>query len=80
MVSTFVPFEIDLFATSINTKCLRFVSLFSNPMAETIDAFYLVWSKFLFYALLPFILILKLLQKLISDRIKEILVVPWWPA
>lgn len=76
----FGPFEVDLFASSINTKCLRFVSWLPDPMAFSVDAFSLDWSKFYFYAFPPFILVLRALRKIICDKAEGILVVPWWPA
>lgn len=78
--SVFGQFDIDLFASSINKKCPLFVSWFPNPLAFAIDAFSLNWGKFYFYAFPPFILILKTLRKIISDRAEGVLVVPWWPA
>jgi len=76
----FGPFEIDLFATSINKKCHRFVSWHPDPLANAVDAFSLDWSAFYFYAFPPFILILKVLRKIITDKARGVIVVPWWPA
>lgn len=55
------PFDIDLFASSINKKCPRFVSWLPDPLAFAIDAFSLDWSTFRFYAFPPFILILRVI-------------------
>lgn len=74
------PFDIDLFASSVNNKCPRFVSWFPDPLACAVDAFSLDWRDLRFYAFLPFILILRDLRKIISDKAEGILVVPWWPA
>ncbi|KYN12101.1 hypothetical protein ALC57_15737, partial [Trachymyrmex cornetzi] len=76
----FGPFDIDLFASSINTKCVRFVSWVPDPEALAVDAFSLDWSKFYFYAFPPFILILRVLHKIILDRAEGIMVVPRWLA
>ncbi|XP_026823727.1 uncharacterized protein LOC113561474 [Ooceraea biroi] len=78
--STFGPFDIDLFAALINAKCPRFVSWLPDPMAHAVDAFSLDWSQFYFYAFPPFILVLRVLRKIISDGAEGILVVPRWPA
>lgn len=78
--AAFGPFDIDLFATSINTKCQNFISWFPDPLAYAVDAFSLNWSDFYFYAFPPFILILRVLRKIIADKAEGILVVPWWPA
>lgn len=76
----FSPFEVDLFASSINTKCPHFVSWFPDPLAFTVDAFSIDWSNFYFYAFPPFILILRVLRKIITDKAEGVMVVPWWPA
>lgn len=78
--SSLGPFDIDLFASSINAKCSRFVSWFPDPLAFTVDAFSLNWSEFRFFAFPPFALILRVLRKIISDRAEGVIVVPWWPA
>lgn len=76
----FGHFEIDLFASAANRKCPRFVSWLPDPFAEAVDAFSLDWSNFYFYAFPPFILILKVLRKIIIDKAEGVVVVPWWPA
>ncbi|XP_067204322.1 uncharacterized protein [Linepithema humile] len=76
----FGRFDIDLFATSINSKCQRFVSWHPDPLAQAVDAFSLNWSTFYFYAFSPFILIFKVLRKIITDKAEGVVVVPWWPA
>lgn len=74
---SFDPFDVDLFSSSINAKCPRFVSWLPDPSAYAIDAFSLDWSAFYFYAFLPFILILRVLRKLIADKAEGVVVVPW---
>lgn len=71
---------IDLFATRINAKCEKYVSWRRDPYAYNIDAFTLDWQPFFFYAFPPFALILKILNKIISDGATGILVVPHWPS
>ncbi|KAJ8706182.1 hypothetical protein PYW07_010959 [Mythimna separata] len=72
--------EIDLFASRINNKCQRFVSWMRDPAALAIDAFTLDWKTFFFYAFPPFSLILKCVNKIITDRAVGILVFPYWPS
>lgn len=72
--------EIDLFASRINKKCTKFVSWHRDPDAYRIDAFTISWSPYYFYAFPPFCLILRVLQKIISDEAKGIVVVPLWPT
>lgn len=78
--SFFGSFDIDLFASSINTKCPLFVSWLPDPLAFAVDAFSIDWGDFYFYAFPPFILILKVLRKIITNRAEGVVVVPWWPA
>jgi len=72
--ASFGHFDIDLFATSNNAKCPCFVSWFPDPLALSMDAFSLDWGKIYFYAFPPFILILRVLQKIISDRASGVVV------
>lgn len=80
ILETFGPFDIDLFATHNNAKCKSFVSWFPDPFAFAIDAFTLDWENFYFYAFPPFVLIPKVLRKIINDNVTSILMVPRWPA
>lgn len=79
--SLFDPFDFDLFASSINAKCPCFVSWLPDPLSHAVDAFSLNWRKFFFYAFPPFILILKviskIIRKIIIDKAEEVVVVPW---
>lgn len=71
---------IDLFASRINTKCPLYVSWKKDPFAYNIDAFTVDWSQYYFYAFPPFALILKTLNKIVSDKATGIVVVPLWPS
>lgn len=79
-IESFGPFDLNLFASSINTKCSHFVSWLPDLKAQAVDAFSLDGGSFYFYAFPPFILILRMLRKIITDRAEEVVVVPWWPA
>lgn len=72
--------DIDLFATRVNSKCTAFISWKPDPYAQNIDAFTVDWNIYNFYAFPPFSLILKTLNKIISDRAQGIVVVPYWPS
>jgi len=72
----FGPFDVDLFASSSNHKCLRFISWKPDPFACGIDAFTLNWNKLHFYAFPPFSLIIRTLQKIKHDKSQGLLVVP----
>lgn len=73
-------FDIDLFASTANTKCSRFFSWRADPNAEATDAFTMSWSNLFFYAFPPFAIVLRVLQKIITDRAEGIVIVPNWPT
>ncbi|XP_053593379.1 uncharacterized protein LOC103579263 [Microplitis demolitor] len=60
--------SIDLFASRINKKCVRFCSRYPDPDAESVDAFTVSWGKEYFYAFPPFVLVLPTLRKIINDE------------
>lgn len=72
--------EFDLFASAQNNKCARYSSWKLDPFSEVVDAFTFSWHSINFYAFPPFSLIPKVLEKIISDRARGILIVPDWPA
>jgi len=72
--------KIDLFASTSNYKCPMFVSWRPDPYAWAVDAFTIPWNHLEFYAFPPFSLILRVLQKIISDHATGILIVPLWPT
>lgn len=71
--------EVDLFATYVSKKCIRFWSWLPDPLAEGVDAFTNTWNEY-FYAFPPFILISRVLKKIRSDQSVGILVVPQWES
>lgn len=72
--------QIDLFASRTNAKCETYVSWKQDPDALVVDAFTLNWNRWYFYAFPPFPLILKCLEKILSDRAEGIFVFPYWPS
>lgn len=72
--------EIDLFASNINTKCRKYFSWVKDPGSIGVDAFTFPWRDLKFYAFPPFLLILRVLQKIIQDKAEGIVVVPLWSA
>jgi hypothetical protein len=72
--------EIDLFASRTNAKCDRFISWKCDPEAFTVDAFTISWNNIFFYAFPPFSLVLKSIQKIMTDKATGILVFPYWPS
>ena len=72
--------EIDLFASKLNHQFPRYISYKPNPDAEAVNAFTMSWSDVIFCAFPPFCIIPSVLQKIIKDRARGILVVPDWPS
>lgn len=72
--------EFDLFASAQNYKCSRYASWKLDPYSEVIDAFTFSWKNIKFYAFPPFSIVSKVLEKIISDKARGIVVVPYWPS
>ena len=72
--------ETDLFASRLNHQFPRYVSYKPDPDAEAVNAFTMSRSDVTFCAFPPFCIILSVLQKIIRDRARGILVVPDWPS
>lgn len=77
-----IPFSpiIDLFASRINKQFDVYVSYRPDRNAKHIDAFTISWSSEQFYCFPPFSCILKAIRKIIQDKARGILVVPYWPT
>ncbi|KYN21781.1 hypothetical protein ALC57_05840, partial [Trachymyrmex cornetzi] len=73
----FGQFEIDLFASILNAKCERYLSWFPDPGAWAVDAFTITWNSVFFYAFPPFILITRVLRKIVDESAEGVVVVPW---
>jgi Reverse transcriptase (RNA-dependent DNA polymerase)/DNA N-6-adenine-methyltransferase (Dam) len=80
IVSSFGSPAIDLFASKDNQKCQKYISWQGEPGCIAVDAFTVNWNSYFFYAFPPFSLILRVLQKIIEDRARGIVVVPLWPT
>lgn len=78
--SVFGPFDINLSASIINTKCPSYVSWFPNPGSIAVDGFTFSWANLKFYAFPPFILLPRVFRKILDDRGEGVVVVPWWPS
>lgn len=72
--------DIDIFASRVNKKCPKYISWHRDPDAFATNAFTIPWSDFFFYGFPPFSMILKTIRKIIKDKARGILVVPWWPT
>ena len=78
--SSFGVPEIDLFATNVSRKCVKFCSFKPCPGASYVDAFTISWSNMRFYCFPPFVLITRVLRKIKSEKARGIIVVPLWPS
>jgi hypothetical protein len=75
----FTP-DIDLFASRLNTQLPKFISYRPDPQCFAVNAFLFSWEKFDFYCFPPFAVIARILQKIVQDTARGILVVPEWPT
>lgn len=71
---------IDLFATRTNSKCKEYVSWKKDPGSVAVDAFTIKWKTHFFYAFPPFLVILRVLEKIRFEKSVGIVIVPHWPA
>ena len=65
---------IDLFASHTNHQLPRYMSLYHDPYAAAINAFYQPWDEYV-YIFPPFNLIPRVLKKLLDDKTEKALVV-----
>lgn len=72
--------SIDLFASRTNAKCSQYVSWHPDPNAIAVDAFTLNWRNHYFYAFPPFCMLLKVLEKIVTDQATGIVIAPYWPT
>eukprot|EP00161_Ancyromonas_sigmoides_P003068 TRINITY_DN127_c3_g2_i1.p2 TRINITY_DN127_c3_g2~~TRINITY_DN127_c3_g2_i1.p2 ORF type:complete len:611 (+),score=107.09 TRINITY_DN127_c3_g2_i1:406-2238(+) len=74
--------QTDLFASAANAQVPRYFSLRLDPFAAGLDAFRHPWRGHLQYANPPFLgrIIARVLDKVIRERAKLILVLPVWPS
>ena len=70
--------EIDLFATSINTKLQNYVFWSCQPEAKAVDAFLTDWAKQFSDNFPPFSLLGKVTSKIWQDKAHCIVIIPKW--
>lgn len=75
---TFGQPSIDLFATRLNSKWVRYVSWHKDPDSLYVDAFTKNWENEFLYAFPPFCIITKVIHKIIQDKAEGILILPLW--
>ena len=72
--------KIDLFASRLNAKCKRYVAWQPDPKAIAVDAFSIKWQNDGMYAFPPFAIITQVIEKMLADDARLLLVVPYWPS
>ncbi|MES9881024.1 MAG: reverse transcriptase domain-containing protein [Sedimenticola sp.] len=70
--------SVDLFASRLNNKLIKYVSRRLEPNAIAVDAFSLTWEDELYYIFGPFSLTARILQKVAEDQTRAIMVAPLW--
>ena len=72
--------NMDLFATRLNNRLPVFVSPMADPLAVDVDAMSMSWKGMYAYAFPPFVMLGRVLEKVLKDHPCEmILVAPKWP-
>jgi hypothetical protein len=72
---------VDLFASRINFQGEKYVSWQPDPNSIAVDCFTINWYGYdLLYAFPPFAVIPLILQKIIHDKARVLMVVPYWPT
>ena len=72
--------QVNLFATSLNTKLPLYISSIPDPQAWAVDALNIPWENLVAYAFPPTALLPKVVQKLQSQICRIILIAPGWPT
>lgn len=75
----YVP-DVDLFASRLNFQFPNYVAYRPDPLAKAVDAFSLSWKNLQFYAFPPFSVIPSMLQKILVDKARGVVVLPNWPS
>ncbi|MCG8112262.1 MAG: hypothetical protein N0E59_16015, partial [Candidatus Thiodiazotropha taylori] len=71
-------FDIDLFASAKNHKCVKYASFKPDHRAFAINAFSLVWSDFFAYIFCPFSVLGGVLQKVLQDSVVVVVIAPFF--
>jgi len=74
------PHSVDLFATELNTRCVRFYSKDLTPGALGANALLFTWAGENAWANPPFTLMGAVLDKVIRERVTATVVAPVWRA
>ena len=72
--------QFDLFASRLNKQFTQYVSYRPDPFAFYINAFTISWGDKQCYCFPPVSCILQVIWKIISNKGRGILLVPYWPT
>jgi hypothetical protein len=73
--------DVDMFASRLNSQLPKFVSWFPEPGSFRNDAFSFSWNLYEPYLFPPFILIGKVVNKIIEDKVpRVIMIIPFWKS
>ena len=73
-------FTVDRFATTYNTKCIRFNSNIWVPGTEAVDAFSVNWSGEMNWIVQPPRLITPVINKMLKEGTRGALIAPVWKS
>jgi len=71
---------VDLFASRLNHKVPAYFSWKPDPFCQAVDAFSVKWGDRFIYAFPPFCLMGKVLNRILSEEGRGIIVFPIWPT
>ena len=72
--------DLDMFATSANSKLPNYVSPIPDPQAWAIDALNIPWENLNGYAFCPVAIIPQMIQKMTTYPCQMIVIAPGWPG
>ncbi|MEW8548295.1 MAG: hypothetical protein AB2693_32730 [Candidatus Thiodiazotropha sp.] len=71
-------FDIDLFASARNHKCVKYTSFKPDCRAFAVNAFSLIWSDYFAYIFCPFSVLGTVLQKVLQDKAEAVVIAPFF--
>lgn len=73
-------FELDVFASNSNKRCLRFYSEFFEQESAGVEAFSQIWWPYTCWVCPPVKLLIKVAIRIRASKCKGVLVLPNWPT
>ena len=72
--------QVDLFASRLNHRLPKYVSMLPDPNACAVDAFYYDWSNEKLYIFPPFRFLGKVMKKMLREKVEAVLILPLFMA